>query len=415
MKRRFRTVVLGGGCLGVAAAVSIARRQGPKSAVCLIEKEVVGAGLSSRHSGIVRSANASRNAARMARRSTEMWQNLKAYWGVDIPYRRPGALWIAAADPRRPPENWISLQRDMAAENIPFRSLSRAQGVALTKDSVCLDRDEIMFHEPDALLLEAPQVLDGMRRALLQHDIEVLEHTRAAGFERNPGGRIATVKTDHHDFECEFVVNALGGWSRDVFAGLGLEIPVSLEPVVVANWLVSTTDLPEDLPIIADFINRAYFRRIGNSVLHMHQPRSRRPDAISKTFVQTSNADVIYDRANYAVPRDRLEAYLEMVRNRFPRVGEPVYAGGSVSYFDITPDLEFILGPDSRIENLVHCLGAGQALKYAPLLGELMADLVIEGRSTEPGLDISEFSIARFQSKALADFWESLSGSHNGL
>jgi glycine/D-amino acid oxidase-like deaminating enzyme len=53
---------------------------------------------------------------------------------------------------------------------------------------------------------------------------------------------------------------------------------------------------------------------------------------------------------------------------------------------------------------LIHCLGAGQALKYAPIFGELMSELILEGRTKE--FDLSEFSIRRFATKPLDKFWK---------
>lgn len=75
-----------------------------------------------------------------------------------------------------------------------------------------------------------------------------------------------------------------------------------------------------------------------------------------------------------------------------------------MSYFDITPDIKFILGPDSRISNLLHCLGAGQALKYAPIFGELLSELILEDKTQE--FDLSEFSIRRFTENSLKEFWQ---------
>ena len=46
-------------------------------------------------------------------------------------------------------------------------------------------------------------------------------------------------------------------------------------------------------------------------------------------------------------------------------------------HFDITPDLRFILGKDSKITNLFHNLGSGQAMKYSPVLGEVVAEEIM--------------------------------------
>ena len=88
-------------------------------------------------------------------------------------------------------------------------------------------------------------------------------------------------------------------------------------------------------------------------------------------------------------------------------------SSGYRSYFDITPDLKFILGKDSKISNLFHCLGSGQGFKYAPVFGELMADCITnEGEFLD---EIDEFSISRFNDIYMANFWDQVSGSDNAL
>ena len=147
-----------------------------------------------------------------------------------------------------------------------------------------------------------------------------------------------------------------------------------------ANFLVSVHDIPEGMPIIADYVNQAYFRRWRGSILHMYQTRSRNVKDITRSFSRTTmnpeGANVIYDALSFNVTHQQLDNYLAKVTNRFPKIGKLVYAGGYHSFFDITPDLKFILGPEIQFTNLYHCLGAGQALKYAPTFGEIIAELI---------------------------------------
>ena len=80
----YHTVVIGGGCLGAATAISLQRKlneSGKGGKVCLLDKAVLCAAESSRHSGIVRSANADPDASIMASLSTNMWKNLEKQWG----------------------------------------------------------------------------------------------------------------------------------------------------------------------------------------------------------------------------------------------------------------------------------------------------------------------------------------------
>jgi glycine/D-amino acid oxidase-like deaminating enzyme len=105
--------------------------------------------------------------------------------------------------------------------------------------------------------------------------------------------------------------------------------------------------------------------------------------------------------------------YEEIARRRFKNIDKSVYGSGYRSYFDITPDLKFILGPDHRVPNLVHCLGAGQAFKYAPVFGEIIADFVTGG--TEYAKLAADFSISRFDEQYMANFWERVAGRDNTL
>jgi hypothetical protein len=51
-------------------------------------------------------------------------------------------------------------------------------------------------------------------------------------------------------------------------------------------------------------------------------------------------------------------------------------------------------------------LGAGQALKYAAIFGELIADLIIEQKITVDCIDIKVFSISIFIGQDLSGYWQ---------
>ena len=410
MNKVYHTVVIGGGCLGAACAFSVQRRLGNKSGkVAIIEKKVLGAGLSSRHSAIVRSANASPMAARMAKIATQYWKNLKPLWGVNIPYEQTGAIWVADNNDGNGAESWISMERLLQGEGIGFAMISHRDVMELSRKALKAVPDEIYFHEPDVLQLDSPQILNAMQTAAKKNRIDVLEHCAVIDFELSGPG-IYAVNTSQGKIYAEHVVNAAGAWSSELFAGIGLTIPVALEPVYAANFLVSVDDIPEGMPIIADYVNQAYFRRWRGSILHMHQPRSRNAKDIARAFSRTAmnpeGANLIYDALSFNVTHQQLDNYLGKVINRFPKIGKPVYAGGYHSFFDITPDLKFILGADSRLTNLYHCLGAGQSLKYAPIFGEIIAELITEGRVRSDSITIDEFSVARFSNNELSRYWQ---------
>lgn len=150
MSKSYRTVVIGGGCLGAACAFSVQRRLGHESGrVAVVENKVLGAGPSSRHSAIVRSANASPTAARMAKIATQYWKNLRPLWGVSIPNQQPGVIRIAENAGGSGGEKWAALERLLQGKGIDFAMISHRDVVALNRQALKTAPDEISYHEPD--------------------------------------------------------------------------------------------------------------------------------------------------------------------------------------------------------------------------------------------------------------------------
>ena len=422
MVEKFHTVVIGGGCLGVASAISLARKLSLKESndICIVEKGVLAGGISSRHSGIIRSANASIQAATFAEQSNEMWRNIRDYWNVNIVPEQPGAIWIAKNDKKESAKTWKELEKSLGKVNIDFSQIQSKEIKSLTNNSIRInEKDELYFYEPNAMLFDPIEVRNSMYEAIENNNIELKENTKVIGFELSPNNKIKKIKTNHGTIEAENIINAAGGWSSQIFDSINVKIPVSLQPVYVSNWLISKKKLSQNFPIIADYINLSYFRTWRNGELHVHQPRDRSPSAIARSFAEEptsmKGADVFFDSSNYTASYSETNKYQEMIRDRFPNSAPYIFNGGYISFFDITPDLKFILGDDKDISNLYHCLGAGQAFKYAPIFGEILSDLILQKKSKIKNFNLEEFSIKRFYKPKMKNFWNIVHGSQNTL
>ena len=422
MVEKFHTVVIGGGCLGVASAISLARKLSLKESndICIVEKGVLAGGISSRHSGIIRSANASIQAATFAEQSNEMWRNIRDYWNVNIVPEQPGAIWIAKNDKKESAKTWKELEKSLGKVNIDFSQIQSKEIKSLTNNSIRInEKDELYFYEPNAMLFDPIEVRNSMYEAIENNNIELKENTKVIGFELSPNNKIKKIKTNHGTIEAENIINAAGGWSSQIFDSINVKIPVSLQPVYVSNWLISKKKLSQNFPIIADYINLSYFRTWRNGELHVHQPRDRSPSAIARSFAEEptsmKGADVFFDSSNYTASYSETNKYQEMIRDRFPNSAPYIFNGGYISFFDITPDLKFILGDDKDISNLYHCLGAGQAFKYAPIFGEILSDVILKRKSKIKNFNLEEFSIKRFYKPQMKKFWNIVHGSQNTL
>lgn len=413
---KYHTVVIGGGCLGTASAITLANhlklnKKNPES-ICLVEKNILSSALSIRHSGIVRSANADTNAAMLAKISTDMWMNIKNIWGVELELERNGALWITKKDENNTNEKWDKLAEDLKSVPVNFEKITKDAAQNLCPDFVSLHDNEVFYHEPDAFQLEPAHVRLALYQSIHQSQATVFENEEVIGFKKNKSNKITEVILTSRVIKTDNVINAAGAWSPKLFKNLGLNIPVGAEPVLVANWLNSLSTEKKPMPIIADYTNRAYFRTWRDGEVHMHQPRNRWLDETRSLFADNHldiiGADFINNPVYQMQGLSNLHNYKDIANKRFNNLQNTVFSSGHQSYFDITPDLKFILGPDSKVTNLLHCLGSGQAFKYAPVFGEMMKQYIFEpGQVSDLG---SAFSIKRFDGSFMKKFLDKYSG-----
>jgi len=87
--------------------------------------------------------------------------------------------------------------------------------------------------------------------------------------------------------------------------------------------------------------------------------------------------------------------FSERVARRYPLMEHGTTAGGWASLYDVTPDWHAIMGALPGVEGLYCVAGtSGHGFKLGPAVGEMMADLIINGE--KPDADINLFSLNRF-------------------
>ena len=117
----------------------------------------------------------------------------------------------------------------------------------------------------------------------------------------------------------------------------------------------SPRQIKYEYPIIADYINLCYFRSWPGNKMHAHQPRKRSVYEIAKNFVNdlttVNGGEYLNEPMNQSLAYNQIKNYEDISKKRFSNIDKTVYASGYRSFFDITPDLRFILGKDSKFNN----------------------------------------------------------------
>jgi glycine/D-amino acid oxidase-like deaminating enzyme len=417
----YHTVIIGGGCLGAATAVSLQRKLnkvGKGEKVCLLEKAVLCAAESSRHSGIVRSANADPDASMMASLSTKMWKNLAPVWGLDMELDEFGAIWIAKKNEEGENPVWTNLSERMKKIDLIFEEIDPKSAISKCGTTLITDEQESYFFEPAAFQLDPSILRSTLYNAIDENGVVLFEKTEVDSIIFK-GNQILSCTTNNGKFDAKNFVNATGAWSSQLFSKVGLKIPVTIEPVSVVNWMESPRQIKYEYPIIADYTNLCYFRSWRGNKMHAHQPRKRSVYEIAKNFINdltsVSGGEYLNEPMNQSLAYNQIKNYEDISKKRFSNIDKTVYASGYRSFFDITPDLRFILGEDSKYSNLYHNLGSGQAMKYSPVLGESVAEEIMNENNITKKFDYKKFSINRFGDDYMKEFWNLVQGEENTL
>ena len=417
----YHTIVIGGGCLGAASAISLQRKLnqlGKQDKVCLVEKAVLCAAESSRHSGIVRSANADPDASIMASMSSKMWKNLSKTWGIDMELDEFGAIWIAKKNSEGENPVWTQLSQRMDKINLVFEEIDAKSAIEKCGQTLLTDENESYFYEPEAFQLDPSILRSTLYDALDENGVHVMEKTEVDTI-LTKGQQIVGLTTNNGKLNADNFINATGAWSSQLFSKIGLKIPVTIEPVSVVNWMESPKQIKYEYPIIADYTNLCYFRSWRGNKMHAHQPRKRSVYEIAKNFLNdltsVNGGEYLNEPMNQSLAYNQIKNYEDISKKRFSNIDKTVYASGYRSFFDITPDLRFILGKDSKFNNLFHNLGSGQAMKYCPVLGESIAEEIMKEPIITKNYDYKKFSINRFSDDYMKEFWNLVQGEENTL
>jgi sarcosine oxidase, subunit beta len=371
--RATEVVVVGGGCIGLACAISLADR-GAK--VTLVERGLVGAANSSHHGGGIRQQFGTELNVRLAQLSAAMWNEFELRFGVDPLFHPIGYLFLART----------TSEATTLAEHV---RLQRGLGV----DSESLGADEIALRWPVLIgrgfigagfragdgWANQHRIVAGFTRGAMASGVEVLVGTDALAVEAT-GGRVNGVRSTAGPIAADAVVVATGPWTSALLDPLGLDVPV--EGRRHGLLLVEPREpLPAGLP---------WLIAVEDAV---HVRSDDPPHAQVGGFLGEDRA-VDPDRNAPWAAADWTRAVLEAVARVFGVAGpDSRVHRGWAGLYPTTPDRHPII--DRLSDGLFAAVGfAGTGVMHAPAAGLLLTELILDGAIHSA--NATELSAGRF-------------------
>lgn len=345
-------VVIGGGVMGSAAAWQLASRG---FGVTLVERSVPGHTEGSSHgtSRIFRLAYADEFYVSLTARSLPLWRRIEQESGREL-------LTLTGAVDHGPAPVVEQLHARLREAGHEARILSPEQAgeqwPGLRFDT------SVVFH-PDAGRVHADHAVLAFQEAAAARGATVRHQVRVAEVVRRGPDRVEVVTTDGEVIAADGAVVAVGGWAP----GLAAETVRGLPALRV------TREQPVHFPAADPLAWPSFIHHPGAGL------------AVDGGVYGLGSVDGIKighhgvgpvvdpdrcDRTIDAAARDRLRAYAE----RWLPGADSTRPEATTCLYTITPDHDFVIDRDGPVTVLAGFSGHG--FKFAPLVGELAADLV---------------------------------------
>ena len=365
-------VIVGAGIMGVSTAYHLARRGAGR--IVVVERDDVCSGSTALASGGIRHQYANRIGVELTRQSIETYERFEDEFGVDPNFRQYGYLILVTTEAEQ-----AQAQRNVALQQslgVDVRVLSPDETHRRFPYLATDDLRGATYSPRDGY---ADPYLATTAIAARARDLGVTIRAgcEVVGFARTPGG-VEGVMTRDGPVGAPVVVIATGAWSGVVGTLAGIDIPV--RPLRRSKFItapVSFDKIPEATPFVIDPHLGISLRREGAGIL---LGIGRREEAGSfSTALDWSLAEPLVER----------------VVRRAPILADAQLIGTWTGLYEMTPDQTGIVSAVPGVAGLYVIAGfSGHGFMHGPIAGQLMAELIADGRATT--VDAAPLALERF-------------------
>lgn len=370
-------VIIGGGVIGVSIAYYLAKKR--CSNVVILEKEkFLGTGSTGACAGGIRQQFSTKINIALGMASVQLYEDLENELNCSIDFRQNGYLFLLTS-----PNNWEAFQNNVKLQHEMGLSSVKTLTTAEAKEIVpFLNIEDVVgatFCPTDAIA-DPNSVVQGYAKEAKRLGVRIFTERPVVGikfkqdhkFKRD---QIIGVLTSSGDIDAPIVINAAGPYAREIGKMIGVEIPVS--PVRRQIFVTAPfSEIPVTMPMVVDF----------ETTLYMH------PESGGILMGMSDESEPVSYNTN--PDQDFMLKAIERAIHRMPILEKAQILRGWGGLYEITPDYHPILGQIPGVTGLYCAVGfSGHGFMHAPITGKLLAELIIDGKTS---IDISPLSLTRF-------------------
>ncbi|WP_180900591.1 NAD(P)/FAD-dependent oxidoreductase [Martelella soudanensis] len=412
------TVVIGGGIIGVSAALELAEKGHP---VTLVEKGQIAAEQSSRNWGWCRQGRRDPRELHLIRESLAMWRGMAARIGADVGFATCGTFFAARDEALTEKyEAWVktAAEAGIAASMIGPAEIARR----LHGDTAPPPRALLCPSDGRA---EPQWAVPRMAMAARRMGATIVTDCAARGIE-TAAGRVTGVVTEQGTIRCNAVIVAGGAWTRRILVDLDIRLPqlavrssVSRTQAMTSNgldvnfWdgvlgvrrrsdggLTIANALSNSAPITP-----AHFRYMLDYIPLLEMEWRHIALRFGRDFFEALQCDrhVPYDRPSPYEACRTLDPAPDMrfiraahaeLKRRFPAFGEAKVVQAWAGMIDAMPDTVPVISDVPAVDGLVVATGfSGHGFGIGPAAGKLAAQLAT---GEQAFVDPHPFRLSRF-------------------
>jgi len=232
-------VIIGGGIVGVTAALTLAERNVP---VVLIEKGHIAGEQSSRNLGWIRKTSRHFEDVPMAMAADKLWQDMPNRVGHDLGYKQEGILFLASSDEQMSMhENWLKSVKSL---DLDSRMLTPKE----IDDKVPGGKGNWKggIYTPSDGRAEPSIAASTIAKAAIAKGAIIVQNC-AVRMLSTTGGKVSGVVTEKGEIRCEQVLLASGAWSRRFLGNHGITLPTL--PLICSVMRTKPMEGPTDIAV----------------------------------------------------------------------------------------------------------------------------------------------------------------------